>query len=221
MASLEPDRLEASARVIANFAWQHLKAATLFREHVMEIEAKNFGEPLGVFFEDIRSYCSACIMSCAAALEALINELFIAPNLRLRPMLGNFEEEFWGRNGIENKSILEKYKLALTLLGANSFDESTTPYRDAWALIELRNALVHYKPTWDPDRKRKIDLVEVLRGRYQESPFIIGNADFVSMESMSAGCARWAVSTTLALMKEFHARTNLDDDKMSNFWKLS
>jgi hypothetical protein len=36
------------------------------------------------------------------------------------------------------------------MLNAASFEEKNPPYRDVWALIELRNALVHYKPTWDP-----------------------------------------------------------------------
>lgn len=44
----------ATARVIANFAWQHLKAASTFRNQVLSIEAANFGSSFGAFFEDIR-----------------------------------------------------------------------------------------------------------------------------------------------------------------------
>jgi hypothetical protein len=163
--------MEAAGRVIANFAWQHLKAATIFRDRVVALEAEYLEEPFGAFFEEVRSFASACLMSAAASLEALINELFIAHDCQLRSQLNDFEEMFWGKQGIERKPILEKYQLALRMLGAPILDEHTSPYRDAWALIELRNALVHYKPTWDPDRQRKVELTEVLEGRFPVSPF--------------------------------------------------
>ena len=159
-------------------------------------------------------------MSAAASLEALINELFIAHNSQLRSQLDDFEEKFWGKQGIERKPILEKYQLALRMLGSSLLDEHTSPYRDAWALIELRNALVHYKPTWDPDRQRKVELTEVLESRFPTSPFPEAGADFVSMKCMSAGCARWVVATTLSFMREFDRRANLDPNKMAGFWKL-
>jgi hypothetical protein len=212
--------VKASARVIANFAWQHLKAATLFRDHVAVLEDEHLNEPFGAFFEEIRSYASACLMSSAASLEALINEFFIAHDGKLRSQLTDFEEDFWGKNGIERKPILEKYKLALEMLGSTKFDEHNSPFRDAWALIELRNALVHYKPTWDPDRQRKVQLIEVLEGCFPLSPFPDGGADFVSMKCMSAGCCKWSVATTLSFMRKFHERANLDSNKMEGFWML-
>lgn len=212
--------IAATGRIIANFAWQHMKAATTFRDQVIAIEEQNTGEEYGPFFEDIRTYGSGCIMSAAASLEALINELFIDPNKPLRQMLGDFETEFWGRGGIEWKSPLKKYQIALEMLGLEKLDEHTSPYRDAWALIELRNALVHYKPTWDPDRQRKVALVEVLGGKYQLSPFLDGSNDFVSMESISADCMRWVIETVIGFIQEFNVRTRLDDSKMSQLLKF-
>jgi hypothetical protein len=211
---------QATARVIANFAWQHLKAATIFRDHVIALENEHANDEFGMFFDEIRSYASACFMSLEASLEALINELFIAHNGALRSQINNFEDKFWGKDGIERKPILEKYKLALQMLNATPLDESTSPFRDMWALIELRNALVHYKPTWDPDRRRKVELVEVLNDKFLLSPFLDAGADFVSMKCMSAGCTRWAVSATIAFMREFHNRSNLESHKMEGFWKL-
>ena len=213
-------RAQATGRVIANFAWQHLKAATTFRDRVIALEAENIEQPFGAFFEDIRSYGSACIMSAAAALEALINELFITPEGALRKQLTDFEVEFWGRGGIEWKRPLEKYQLALSMLGLKPLNERERIFRDVWALIELRNALVHYKPTWDPDRQRKVDLVEVLNTRYELSPFPDIGSDFVTMRSMSAGCMRWVIEATGAFLKEFHARANFDEHKMSGFFRL-
>jgi len=159
-------------------------------------------------------------MSSAASLEALINEFFITPNGPLRQKLSDFESEFWGRGGIEWRPPLEKYQLALDMLGKARLDEQASTFKSAWSLIELRNALVHYKPTWDPDRQRKVELVEVLMGKYDLSPFPDGGADFVTKRSMSAGCTRWVVTSVLNFMREFHARANLDEHKMSAFWRL-
>jgi len=213
-------RVEATARVIANFAWQHMKAAATFRDHVSVIESANTAQPFGSFFEDIRSYGSGCIMSAAASLEALINEFFITSEGPLRKKMADFETEFWGRGGIEWKPPLEKYQIALEMLGQPRLDEHALPFRDAWALFELRNALVHYKPTWDPDRQRKVEMVEVLFGKYDLSPFPDDGSDFVTMRSMSASCMRWVVSTAVNFLREFHARAKLDEHKLSAFWRF-
>lgn len=210
----------ADASVVANFAWQHLKAATTFRDQVKVLERLHCGQSLGDFFEDIRSYSSATIMSATAALEALINEHFIATNYHLRPMLTNFEADFWGRNGIERTPILQKYKLALEMLKAQPLDENSATYMNADALIGLRNTLVHYKPNWDPDRQSKIKLVRCLAGQYSLSPFVNANADFVTMQSMSGDCAVWAVDSVLIFLRQIDLHAKLDPHKMEAFWKL-
>lgn len=213
-------RMEATGRVIANFAWQHLRAAATFRDRVVAIESQSINQTFGPFFEDIRSYGSACIMSAVASMEALVNEFFITPEGPLRRQLADFEAAFWGRGGIERKALLEKYQIALVMLGQPRLDEHASPFRDTWGLIELRNSLVHYKPTWDPDQQRKVKLVEVLAGKYELSPFPDGGADFVTMRSMSAGCMRWVVSTVVCFMRQFHSRAQIDEHKMSAFWQF-
>jgi hypothetical protein len=85
------DQMQAEGRLIANFAWQHMKAATKSRNQLIAIELANAEQPLGAFFEDIRSYGSQCIMSVVAALETLVNEFFLDPNCQLRPVVPNFE----------------------------------------------------------------------------------------------------------------------------------
>lgn len=209
--------MQVTGRVIANFAVQHLKAAALFRDQVARMETENMGRGFSAFFEDIRSYASACVMSSAAALEALINELFIAHNGKLRALLTDFETEFWGPSGVEMKPILNKYQHALLMLNMPKLDERTSPFREAWGLVQLRNALVHYKPTWDPDRKRQVELAEVLAGRFELSPFPDSGADFVAMKCMSAGCARWAVGTVVAFVREFDSQAQLDAKKIGAF----
>ncbi len=212
--------MSGTGRVIANFAAQHLKAATIFRDHTIQLESQHATVPLGEFFENIRSYASGCIMSATASLEALINELFIAPNCGLRPKFSDFEVDFWSRKGIERKPILDKYQLALKMLETPEFNRKASPYLDASALIELRNALVHYKAPWDPERQRTSTPKEMLDGKYETSPFADEGADFVTMKSMSAGATRWVVATVIDFVAAFDARTKLDDKKMQAFLRI-
>jgi hypothetical protein len=190
------------ANVVANFALQHLKAATLLRGQVVRLETENAHRTFAdAPFEEIRSYVSACIMSTAASLEALINELFIDPNRALRPMLSDFETEFRGKGGIEKWPILCKYQKALRMLGQPLLEPGAKPFQHASALIQLRNALVHYKPNWDPAKNKKVKLINALKGKFPCSPFANHNADFVAMQCMSAGCCEWAVGTALTFLR--------------------
>jgi hypothetical protein len=212
------DTISASATVISNFAAQHFSAAVLFRDHVVRLEQKHAGHELSAFFDEIRSYNSGCILSSVAALEALINELFIAPNVGLRELVKpDFEKGFWKNQGIEELSILKKYEHALSLLELAPFDESENIYQNAKALIELRNALTHFKPLWDPKRQRLISLEDALARKFQLSPFPDDGADFTTMKCMSSGCASWAVETTRAFIENFAMRSGLDSKKMDAF----
>ena len=211
---------EAEAEVIATFAWQHLKAARTFRDDVCRLELENFGREFGSFFVDIRSYCTGVVLAAVASLEAHINELFIAPKGPLRGLIGDFEKEFWGERGIERKPILKKYNRALQLLAEPQLDEQGSAYQGAFALIELRNSFVHFKPTWNPKEHRRENVERLLAGKFNLSPFVGVGADFVSKRSMSAGCAKWAFQSVLDFLRDFHGRGALQTVKMQNFWKL-
>lgn len=209
----------AEVQQIANFAWQHLKAATMFRDRAIAIEGAASAQDFDSVFIDIRSYVSATILSTAASLEGLINELFIAPHCALRPLLPNFEEAFWGEKGIERNTILAKYQRALKLLKQAPLDEKAPYYTNVLTLIGFRNALVHYKPTWD-NRQTRSDLIQELNGRYPLSPFRNLQSDFLTMQSMSSGCAKWAVRSFFEFVRAFDSRSNLDPDKMTGIWQL-
>jgi len=160
-------------------------------------------------------------MSSAAALEALINELFITPEGELRAHMPDFENEFWKpKVGVESKSILEKYQYALLLLNKPKLNKYISPYQEAEGLIELRNMLVHFKPTWDPDRKRRIDLSKLLEGRFALSPFLGSGSDLFSMRCMSAGCMQWAVGTVKDFVREFGSQSQLDPNKLGAFTRV-
>jgi hypothetical protein len=134
--------------------------------------------------------------------------------------VSDFDAQFWGRRGIERRPILTKYRYALDMLGAPRFDEKSSPSREMRALIAFRNLLVHFKPVWDQDGRERLDLYLELQGRFDLSPFTNANSDFFALQCMSGGFAEWVVSSTLAFMREFDTRTNLDPGKMQSFWML-
>lgn len=103
------------------------------------------------------------------------------------------------------------------MLNMPRLDEASTPYLEAWSLIELRNFLVHYKPTLDPAGERQIRLEEVLDGQFHLSPFLEEGADFVSMKCMSSGCAKWAVKAVVMFVSEFDSRAHIEAHKMRAF----
>lgn len=203
--------IHGTGRIISTFALQHLMAAALFARHAQIIERQNLEMPFGAFFEDIRSYVSGAIMSSTAALEANINELFIAHGGPLRSTLHDFDTDFWGRKGIEQKSILAKYQEALRILGKEKLREDSPFYEDAEDLIGLRNCLVHFKPLWDPEKKRQVDLVGKLKNKFALSSFCDEGADFIAMKCMSYSCAAWAVLVSKAFVKEFSMISGLQD----------
>lgn len=214
------DKASFSGRTIATFAWQHMKAATIFRDHVKALEVEHASSALGAHFDLICAYASGCLMSSVSCLEALINEYFMDPNGKLRPTFTDFEREFWGKGGVEMKHALVKFQDALIRLNLQSIDETGTIYKDAAALIKLRNSLVHHKPTWDPDRSQKADLTSYLSGKYSISPYVQTSSDFTTMQSMSHGCCQWAINTAFLFLHHFDSTARLNDIQMSQFWSL-
>lgn len=209
---------KAEATVISNFAWQHMHSAILFYRQVQELERRFEGQPLGAFWEDIRSYSSGCFLVSAAALEALVNEFYLAHNSPLRKKIENFENEFWGKNKLESKPALIKYQRALKILELAEMDINDKKFVNAEAVIGLRNSLIHFKPNWDGLREREADLVDRLMSKYELSKFATG--DFVTINSMSASACEWAIRSVFDFIREFCSRTHIDDQKMEGFWIL-
>lgn len=209
--------MSANATVVSNFAFQHLSASALFRDQAIALESTAGNTPSSQTVDEVRSYVSGCVMSAAAGMEALINEVFLEPSSGLRSRIPDFEARFWGEGGIETQPILKKYQVALKSLGAAQLDPSTLEYSDARALIALRNALVHFKPSWDANPVPRRDLPQELAGRFTLSPWYGPNDDFVAKRSMSSGCASWAVASAVRLIGAFCSRSNVLQDKLLAF----
>ncbi len=77
-------------------------------------------------------------------------------------------------------------------------------------LRRLRNALVHYEPEWEHDfvsGALSRDLESRLKGRLNCQQ--IGEPRFPN-KLLGAGCAEWAVETSVAFASEWHTAMGLD-----------
>lgn len=228
---LENAKMQATGRLIANYALVHQLSARDFAARARAVEDAHANEQFGGFWDEIRMYTTAAITSSAFALEAFINECFLISGGELRRRLPNFDEAFWGqgdvswwirllrfaglvergRAGIVWSQPLPKYDRALRLMGAPKLKKiARTESAHADALIGLRNRLVHFKPLYDPPRDTEQELERKLR----ECAFPLSRhhgreSDFV-LECMTAGCAEWAVRTSASLVGAFAQHTGIN-----------
>ena len=216
--TLDDFSIQATGKVVTNFALTHFNSAKYFSSKVQEIESANVNQPFGNFFEEISMYCSSCIITGAASLEALINELYIAPG-PIQNEISDFNLFFWGekdKKGFVWQPTLKKYKKALSLLKMPELNYSDSPYKNAIALFKFRNYLMHFKPLWDDDYKDK-NLEEELTGLFKLSPFTDSGADFFAQKCMTKGCCDWVVSTVVNFIQDFANKSELDPKKLGMF----
>lgn len=189
------------------FAVQHMMAAARFSRMCGEIEIANRGQPLGEFFDQQIGAVSATVMLATASLESNINEYLsepehVFPNLPSHSPLTLIKL-------LEPKPILYKYQAVLSFRGVPEYISGEAPYQDVDALVNLRNALVHFKPEWHDEQELHRKIEGRLRGRFPINPAIGDNGVFFPQQCMSYGCAKWAVVTALAFMEDFSKRSGL------------
>lgn len=140
-----------------------------------------------------------CVILSAIALEAGINEVIA-----------------WHAAGFEGPSVLPssfvekrvraKWRDLPRLVKGKSFDPATAPWLDFSLLIDLRNALAHFK--WM--ERGSGGLVEGLRLR----GLLLPHTDWLSA-AMNNHVARWAVDTVAAMFAEL---TTLHDKQNREAW---
>ena len=181
-------------------------AAARFSRRVAELEESNRSQEFGSFWEEILHNSIASIMCCSSSLEAYANELFfdrgtVFPKFST-PLLDNLWETY------ERKTTLEKFEFALLLSEKPSIDKGSTPYRDVQIVVELRNALVHFKPEWDTQADRHLKLSKKLENKFDPSPFLNDKLIFPRRWA-THGCTSWGVHSCLKFAAEFERLSNL------------
>ena len=193
---------------------QAIQAAARFAQLSCQVESSNISSELK---SDHRSYVLGAITFSAIFLESTINELFLNagdPKLERHPdphVEGQLKAS-WA-TGIDKLPPLDKFQIALLVAGKEPLDKGKQPYQLAKLLVELRNALVHYKPEWvrlDDQTKweKKLD------GKFEPCEFLKGsNNPFFPDKCLSCGCAKWAVNASWEFVEGFNARMGLPPPK--------
>ena len=151
------------------------------------------------------------MLSAVASLEATINELYIdardanSPTFQgVDPIVPMLLAEYWEE--IESARILRKYQLALILARKSKFAQGTSPYQEVDSLIQLRNALVHYKPEWNTELREHRRIDNRLKGRFALNPVTEPNDALFPKKCLGHGCAEWAVKSSVTFIEEFFSQ---------------
>lgn len=215
----------------AHLSIQFVQSAALFSRLAAESEGKYAGVLDEALYADYKAYVTGAVFNAVFFLEATINEFFMdAIDNRFNPLIKALPDtvvdalaQEWLVNNIGRKEALDKFQIALKLNGSLRFQKASMLYRNADDLVELRNALVHYKPAWvttlDTTGGRKPPKTSPPKGspeyiwdrlgnppRFPLSPLFGVNNSFFPDRCLSHGCAEWAVASSLAFADEFYTR---------------
>ncbi len=199
----------------AHFAANHLIASAFFARRCGELERLH-SSPSEEIQAEHRSCVTGAVLCAASALEAKINEVFL-DGIDKNPHTFKVRDEramevmaeFWPE--LENKrySTLRKYQIALAIFGKPTFKAGAPLYQAVDDLMQLRNALVHFKPEWTTESGEHHKLEARLIRKFTANPFAPKAAEFFPRRCLSHGCAAWAVDSVLAFIDEFENRLQL------------
>lgn len=190
----------------------HLASATRFALACAKIESEEkhleWPQPR---WDEARSNALAAVLLAAASLESSVNEFYQQALdsdknalKSLSPTQMKLLGELWPE--IEKLSPLRKYQVALVATGYKPMDKGQELYRSADGLMRLRNALVHFRPEWDDDLKDHRSLEQRLSQLFPVSALADrakGRMVWFPHKCLGAGCAEWAVESTVRFSQEF------------------
>jgi hypothetical protein len=202
------------AAISSPIAASYIRSAFFMAERAKQVE---LSPPSDAFEWTLlhHSLVTSSILSSTCALEANINEWFSYPEeiaARPRPSTGLRIQKMWSLGVPRTASfqILQKYQIGLALAEGSTFEEGSEPFQSARLLVELRNWLVHYEPTWEPIPAHEETghfpphkLMRRLRGKFSENPLCHKDAPYWPYKCLGAGCSIWAAEAAFALIDAF------------------
>jgi hypothetical protein len=152
-----------------------------------------------------RGYVLSSVVSSAAFLEAMVNELYqdavdghgLTPDGYLAPLPEGtvpLMADLWrATNEGSRLGALDKYELLLSFAGASGLDRGAQPYQDAALVMRVRNAIAHYQPEdRSPDIPHRLD--QQLRARFADNRLMAGSGGnaWWPDHALGYGCSDWA-----------------------------
>jgi len=201
----------------------HILAAAYFARQCFKIELRK-GEVSQKYNDNSaiehRALVMACIASSVSFIEATINEVFAdaADNQHKSEHIRQLDKEtrdllasLWEvESYARTASTIDKYQSALKLGKKAMLEKGKNTFQDAKVLIDLRNALVHFKPEWviaDTGRVDQSDLhilEKKLKNKFALNPFLRDARPLFPTLCMSHGCAKWAVDSAVTFVERFY-----------------
>jgi hypothetical protein len=206
--------VSGTASLRTNQSLGHLRGAALFARDCARLEEEHTWPATEEVLLRHGTAAVSAVMLAVAGLEATANEIHLDALDRNRKALGKAAEaaqsieELW--DTIEQRPVLRKFNWFLTLAGVVPMKKDTQPYMAAADLVELRNALVHYRPEWSHSMKRSPKLEARLRGKFPLNRLSMPDQFFIPYRCLGYGCAKWAVETARALLREFYSRLEVE-----------
>ena len=198
---------QITAKTRVNLAVQHLLAAARFSREVGRLENEHKGQQFGEFWESLFHPAIACILTTVASLEAYANELFSDRDTLFPEYAPELMHNLW--ETYEQKPILEKFQFALLLLRKPIMDRGAGSYQDIKVLIELRNALTHFKPEWMNEADEHAKISAKLVSKIEGSPFLPASELLFPRRWAGHSCTSWAVSRAITFAKDFERLAGL------------
>jgi hypothetical protein len=204
----------------------HIQTAAYFARQSAKMESAHRGQSWrelhesGAFAEH-RAYVTGAVFAAVAFLEAMINELFAdtadentaGPVKQLPSDARALMRNMWRYRSFRNGSTLNKFQTALDLTGKEQLNTGQQPYQDVHLLIRLRNRLIHFEPEWiaagqPATQSEQHEVEQELLTKFPFNPLMppepTEEHPFYPDKCLSHGCAKWAVTSSLAFADEFH-----------------
>src|SRR5262249_32842164 len=91
------------------------------------------------------------------------------------------------------------YELILKCCGKEAFERTEQPYKDTDLVLQLHNALTHYRPGGEQHR-----FLEVFRSKFKENGLLpaVGGAYFPD-KCLGSACARWVIKSVKRFADQF------------------
>lgn len=215
-ASVQPMRVVMRSYLSTHHLWGAYHLADLAKK----IEDEHTGR--SKFDWTHRAYTIGAITGSVAFLEAAINEIYKDAADEHQSYLISLSQEkleklrlIWelteGRN--KHVNILDKYQFALKYLGHEPIECGRVLLENAQLVIELRNALIHYKPEtgWSGDQSKfEAKLARKLIGKYSTNKLFEGAGNrFFPDHCLGYGCCMWTIDSVKGFADEVFRRIDI------------
>jgi hypothetical protein len=203
------------------FSSHQLWAAHHFAALAREIEDAPRDKPK--FSVRHRAYVSGAVLASCAFLEAAINEVLQDAADDYLSYIGDLPAEtrralaiYWQEsNGMDQP--LSKYQIVLGIAHYEPLEKGAEPYQSAKLLIDIRNRLVHFRPTTanaDHDGK----FAQGLRAHFDENKLAGSGNPFWPNRCLGATCAEWAAASAKTFADAAFSRLKIKPNYQRVTW---